>query len=666
MYLFFMLLLFLVGPPAIAQSTDRATILGVFVDEKYDFQRIEFCENGDYYQSNTSRGTYEIIDGEIHCKELGLSYSHLKYRIEGEGLTDEVKERLIRSKSFVYPWKERIPYEIRFQDKVTGEFLTNLRVSYEIRNPSGKYIAPTVRGFEIDEDGSMVIDAPQSCSIYLQLHAEYIHCTKDDERLIVRSTDLNRSKVVQVERGQSVSGIVVHAGTRQPVPNARITPLCFGVQLNYSDFEKAILSDKDGRFHLQCVDEECGFNVEHPLFRPITEKRFPNGEKTEGVVIELDPGDSLRGTVRNQLGQPLKDVDVSIQDQESTTTDEEGNFELHGLDLSSKKTVIFSSDEYESVIRAITGIDEISVSMSPKPRLKIEVPPEYVREGMVLSAGPCAAQNKDLSYTDFASKRIDSKNRDLVLFFYSVEEFQNCKEIWVGAQASGRAFWETHISLSKQSSHDRLIVQPKFPEGFSIRGRIKTDSVDTEQLVKKKLVVRVTPEEIESTNNVRVKRERVVMGTHETEVDDQGNFELKNALPGKYLLEIDGCLPTTYQKDIVVAESDLSLGDIEIKKFGTLRGSIDFLPEEQEDFIFTTCEISYHPTWFESLSAEFLGSKPAPWKPFEIMTDEKGEFVAENVPAGEVQVSLSGFMRGSRAAIATVRTGKTSKVVIKE
>lgn len=671
MYLFFMLLQLFVGSPAIAQSTDEKRIVGVFVDEEDDFQRIEFCDNGDYYERNESRGTYEIIDGEIHCNALGLSYSHMIFQIDGECLRDEVNDRWIRSKSFVYPWKERIPYTIRFQDKVTREFLTNLRVSYEILNQSGKYIAPTVRGFEIDEDGSMVIDAPISCSISLQLHADYIHCSNDNVRLVVRSTDLNRSQVVQVKRGQSVSGIVVHADTRQPVPNVVLTPVAFGHPISYADDSRKVISRKDGSFHLQCLDEECGFNVKHPLFRPISEKRFKNGEKTEGVVIELEPGDSLRGTVRNPFGQPLKDVDVSLErdswfERNSTMTDEQGNFEFHGLNLSSKKKIRFSEDKHLSAELAITGTHEISITMSPKPRLKVELPREFVRDGMELSAGRCSDQNEDPLSFECVTKKIDSENRELVLFFDSTEEFQNCKEIWVGAKAPGFAFWETHLSVSSRSTHDQLIVRPAFPEGFSIRGRIDAGAVEKEQVRENRIRVKVIPVEIPTTDIIGVTSQRVAMGTQEAEVDAHGNFELENALPGRYSLEIDGCIPTTYQIDIVVAESDLNLGDIEIKKCGTLRGSIDFLPKEQDDFAFTKCEISYYPTWLESLFAQFIGEKPDPWKPFEVMTDENGEFVAESIPAGDVQVKVTQFMRFSRTAVATVRNGKTSKVVIEK
>ena len=118
--------------------------------------------------------------------------------------------------------------------------------------------------------------------------------------------------------------------------------------LTGDDPEPDAVSGIDGRFVVDSLSPDSTYRVdiEREGYQGITLAAVKAGG--EPVEIELEPASTLRGTVRNELGEVLEGARVTVQQQlgsvqggmmnfnprrmvRRATTDEDGGFEIHGI-----------------------------------------------------------------------------------------------------------------------------------------------------------------------------------------------------------------------------------------------------------------------------------------------------------------------------------------------
>jgi protocatechuate 3,4-dioxygenase beta subunit len=165
----------------------------------------------------------------------------------------------------------------------------------------------------------------------------------------------------RAQPGAIARGVVVEAGSLQPVPNAEVTAYrarggdddgggrgMFQVNFDPEDFDflgvgqggrRRARTDSEGRFEVDGLAAgKYRFTARHPDLAKASAKEveIAQAAPTEGISIELDSGGAIEGRVTGAGGAPLRDslvVAASLQAGafRSASTDESGNYRIDAL-----------------------------------------------------------------------------------------------------------------------------------------------------------------------------------------------------------------------------------------------------------------------------------------------------------------------------------------------
>ncbi len=133
---------------------------------------------------------------------------------------------------------------------------------------------------------------------------------------------------IDLERGKSVSGRVVEAGTGKPIAGARLALGRGGVDA---------ISGDDGSFTIDGVRGEFPLTASHDMYPRVTTPAVdPEALPPEGLVVEMAPGGALEGQVliitgSDALPMPGAGIQAGYDDDRRTTTDAEGRYRIDGL-----------------------------------------------------------------------------------------------------------------------------------------------------------------------------------------------------------------------------------------------------------------------------------------------------------------------------------------------
>ncbi|MCY4671057.1 MAG: carboxypeptidase regulatory-like domain-containing protein, partial [Rhodococcus sp.] len=135
---------------------------------------------------------------------------------------------------------------------------------------------------------------------------------------------------------QRVSGTVVSAATRLPVPNARVQYEESALQTTVSDpSPQTTTTDANGYFELPAG--RLGVVTVNAKGFGTGRRRWPAGNSTLGLVIELVPPASVRGTVSDLVTGRLVEAMVNVMVQNPgnfvshSATAERGTFQIEDL-----------------------------------------------------------------------------------------------------------------------------------------------------------------------------------------------------------------------------------------------------------------------------------------------------------------------------------------------
>ena len=148
---------------------------------------------------------------------------------------------------------------------------------------------------------------------------------------VIRSTDRERTIVAAPDIGGPLSGTVLDAATKQPIPGVKVA-----ARVSCPPYWRAEAraccnyTDCAGRFKLDAVDRDWGVVAFHPDYAdgfasPVRDDK----ELPEDIVIELGKAETakIRGFVRDDEAKPLAGVVISHRNTTASTA-EDGRFTL--------------------------------------------------------------------------------------------------------------------------------------------------------------------------------------------------------------------------------------------------------------------------------------------------------------------------------------------------
>ncbi len=222
-------------------------------------------------------------------------------------------------------------------DRETGRPVPEFTYNYWIETKEGYFKKWDDTWIPVQSPtGTILIDAPQSCSISLGVRArDYLQGWSYPvyRTYVVQTDDTRRRFEVALRRGAAVRGVIRAENTGKPVAGARISPIVFMPPSFTNDPDRFVTSDENGRFELHGVDLGLGITAEHPEYLEtrldFDPDAFHVGEDgSASVEIALRSGPDLHGTVRDPQGNPVEGVQVSDGAGKKVSTDARGKFVL--------------------------------------------------------------------------------------------------------------------------------------------------------------------------------------------------------------------------------------------------------------------------------------------------------------------------------------------------
>jgi len=139
----------------------------------------------------------------------------------------------------------------------------------------------------------------------------------------------------------ALDGTVLNSLTGQPIPNAAIQ---LTLHRSVIPFYRSTFSDAEGRFRIVDLDPgEYSTTVLKKGFSPATPRTFFTIPTSKTLQLRLIPHSVVAGRLRNELGEPLPDVEISLRrfiqrrglpfflPAASTKTNDLGDYRLSGL-----------------------------------------------------------------------------------------------------------------------------------------------------------------------------------------------------------------------------------------------------------------------------------------------------------------------------------------------
>ncbi len=201
---------------------------------------------------------------------------------------------------------------------------------------------------------------------------------------IIKPGETTRGKVVVLDAGAAISGVVLDALTQEPVAGAwidadhlpgldragierdfqrfglsldSIPPLPLGGARDLLRFVEEfaapprVRSDARGRFEVKGLPRRAvQLTITHPEYRRQQPPAFElqGRDRLEGVTVTLDAGGGLEGVVTDDKGAPVAGVLIIARGgsdhlRQATST-EEGRYQLHGLEPGSWAVLLLDTD----------------------------------------------------------------------------------------------------------------------------------------------------------------------------------------------------------------------------------------------------------------------------------------------------------------------------------
>jgi hypothetical protein len=543
------------------------------------------------------------------------------------------------------------PVTVQVVDADTGAPVTEFTVSYSLQTPDGRGDKNRSKvQTHKSNAGELTLQAPISGVLTLKITArEYLAGYGHGYFAFnLKAADAVRKSVVKLRRGVTVTGTVRDARTKSPIQGASIASRIFTPPGTSADWDRAVTSDKDGRFTLPGADPDWGISIKHTDYLDTSlsvrnSARENAGKIISGVEALLDQNDPITGRVNNPAGQPLARVAIWDASGKKISAGNDGKF------------VFKSPHKYGGE----GGADELhfrkdgfipktlSVKDVPPGGLIVVLEPLFEIRGHVL--GPAgepvskftvmAGPGRNPADYQCSTAIVTSGKGDFVLTSESVGEH------WIGVRADGFACWEGTANVGRGTSPMIITLQP----GVRVTGSVTLPPVSKGPWEMTLTPRRPNREYSSDPTPVRV------LSTLHAPVTADGTYAFPHVRPDDYQLSVAGKGITPRNQPLTVIAKDTAVAPLVLVGTGRLTGRI-FGPEGGED--------NGKPWAFAS--AHIRGSDNRHDVKKSLMADEEGRFAVEDVACGDLIVginySISADIVGTYQRIVRVVPGQTTDV----
>ena len=402
------------------------------------------------------------------------------------------------------------------------------------------------------DDGSFQFHAPRSCEVWVSAQApgylEGFGLGYTGQTL--RRNDRERKVVLELHPGVTVRGTIVDQETKQPVPKAKIAPVIFMSPLFVGDRDRIVMSDADGRFEVIGVDETLGIEVKHNDYLEmqfdITTRMLVAGSTSiYEAEVPLKVGETLTGTVRDNVGTPLAGVEVSDGSGKVVTTNADGHFVLKSPRQTNAAGyyVSFDKDGYvHQVIQDGVAGKELQIKLERlfQFRGKVVSPDGSPVTAFTIIAGPgklpVSFECEDADVTNDAGE-------------FSLD-LDKQGEHWVAVRAKGFAVWEEMIEVSRDTEPNTI----KLEAGSSVTGKVAIAPIPGTGFQ-----VRLTPHREDPDSVFGKAAMSQEFGTLEATVQADGSFRFAHVRPDRFTLKLFGTEITPVLQELTVSNETLAV-----------------------------------------------------------------------------------------------------------
>ena len=469
----------------------------------------------------------------------------------------------------------------------------------------------------------------------------------------LRSSSADEAKLrdgthkIVLRRGLIVQGRVLDESDN-PIIDARV----WAGRANYSNTQET-KTDAKGAFSFQGLTEGAqSFSVLAKNFKPVVTNLTVKTGMAE-IIFRLGAGLTLRGLVKNEAGEPVSGVRISLEDEHGgvsrdyqfeMTSDKEGRFEWNGAP-EEKIKFCFLKQGYEA-----------------KRGQKLQTTEENIitlRKGRKVQAW----------VVDAETEKPITKFRGGVGRNHDYGDSENFYAEWPGMKSYTDAngmftadLNEEQVNAIKVEADDYAAKVEKLPAAengvVQVTLRLKPSSSVRGILVNAQgqpvpgATVALTKDSSSGGPQIQLRKGRLSSYNRDTKIvttDAEGKFTL-------------GSPPETGGLVVAAAETGFARASVEevrasgrlvLQEFGRVEGTIKVAgsPSEGQEFMFSLMNIGVSPDW----------------ESYRTKSDADGKFAFEKIPPGEGQVvrliktSPNSWMHSHQTTI-TIESGQIARV----
>ncbi|MGC3961504.1 MAG: carboxypeptidase-like regulatory domain-containing protein [Verrucomicrobiota bacterium] len=455
------------------------------------------------------------------------------------------------------------------------------------------------------------------------------------------------SHKIVLKRGLIVKGRVLDESDN-PVKDARV----WAGRANFSNTQET-KTDAKGAFSFRGLTEGSqSFSVLAKNFKPVvTNLTVKTG--MEEIVFRLGAGLTLRGLVKNEAGEPVSGVRISLEDEHGgvsrdyefeMTSDKDGRFEWNGAP-EEKLKFCFLKQGYESKRgQTLQTTEENIITLRKGRKVQAWVVDAETEKPITKFRGG-VGRNYDYSdnenfYAEWPGMKDYSDANGMFTADLNEEQVNAIK-----VEADDYA-----AKVEKLTAAENGVVQVtlRLKPSTSVRGIL----VNAQGQPVPGATVALTKDSSSGGPQIQLRKARLSSYNRDTKIvttDAEGKFTLGSPP------ETGGLVVAAAEVGFARATVDevRSTGRLVLQEFGRVEGTIKVAgsPSEGQEFMFSLMNIGVSPDW----------------ESYRTKSDADGKFAFEKIPPGEGQVvrlikmNPNSWMHSHNTSV-TVESGKTARV----
>lgn len=442
----------------------------------------------------------------------------------------------------------------------------------------------------------------------------------------IRSSGSDEAKLrdgthkVMLRRGLVVKGRVLDESDN-PIKDAQV----WAGRLHYSGTQE-IKTDASGVFSFRGVLEGAQpFSVLAKNFKPVTTNLVVKAGMEE-IIFRLGAGLTLRGIVKDEAGQPVAGVRISLEGEHGgvsqdyrmeMTSDQEGRFEWNGAPSDEELKFCFLKQGYESKRsqKLMTSTENIVTLRKGRKVQAWVVDAETGKPITKFRGGVGRLHNQGTEHEYFYAEGPGLKNYSDVNGSFTAELDE---EAVTGIKAEADDYAAATEKLP-EAENGVVQVTLRLKPSASIRGVL----VNSQGTPVPNASVALTRENSWGGSSLQLRRGRLTAygnGEKVATTDAEGKFTLGSPP------ETGGIVVASSESGFARATVDevRNSGRLVLQEFGRIEGSITIAgsPMAGQEFMFSLMK--------QGISTD--------WETYKASSDDQGHFSFEKIPPGEGQV----------------------------